>query len=195
MKTMTAEFACEIHELKMDDLPALKYFTDREIGAGYYSLQELGEIFERSWFLGRTASLVLKHKDRICGVRFSYPQGQWSQGKGSGLTPKLWPYAQSETAYFQSLFLAPEVQAAGWGVRLSQASADILRKMGARGILCHSWKESPHNSSRRYLDKMGFEMIAEHPFYWEHVNYNCPKCLKPPCQCTAQEMYLRLEIT
>jgi ribosomal protein S18 acetylase RimI-like enzyme len=189
---MTQQQAYEIHELIEDDLLQLKSFTDSEIGAGYYSAGELGEIFEKSQLGGRTASLVLKRQDQICGVRLSYPHGR-SHGKGRGLSPRSWPYPQSETAYFQSLFLAPEVQAAGWGVKLSQASAEILRKMGACGILCHSWKESPHNSSRRYLDKMGFELIAEHPLYWQHVNYNCPRCLTPPCQCTAQEMYLRLE--
>ncbi len=176
------------------DLSALKTFADREIGEGYYSDDELLDILKRSELGGQTASLVLKCEDEICGVRMSYPHGQWHRGKGSGLSENSWPYPKSQTAYFQSLFLAPKAQGSGWGVKLSQQSALILREMGAAGILCHSWKESPHNSSRRYLDKMGFELIAEHPLYWQHVNYNCTRCLQPPCQCTAQEMYLRLEI-
>ena len=85
MTEMLGAIACEIHELKMADLPELKRFTDREIGAGYYSERELIEIFERSWRQGRTASLVLKHEDRICGL----PSGSMEPGQ------RQWPHAKA----------------------------------------------------------------------------------------------------
>jgi hypothetical protein len=137
---------------------------------------------------------LLKKNKEIYGVRFTYAPGKWSHGKGNGLTAEKWPYPLEETAYFQSLFLAPLVQGSGWGGKLSHKSLGVLKKLGARGVVCHSWKESPFNSSAKYLEKMGFKVVAEHPLYWQHVTYNCTRCLKPPCQCTALEMYLDLEM-
>lgn len=188
----------KIGSLEKSDLPRLKAFTDRAIGDGYYSFHELEEIFRKS--VAETASgetvicsLVLKSHDEIVGVRFTYAPGRWSHGKGKGLNPSLWPRAFADTAYFQSLFLDERLQGQGWGVKLSLASIERLRAIGARGIVCHSWKESPGGSSSKYLEKMGFKVIAEHPLYWSEVDYNCTRCLKPPCQCTAVEMYLEID--
>lgn len=187
--------------LNEQDLDRLKEFTDRAIGAGYYSDAEIQDIFQRSTLEGARApndraksmcSFLLKDGDEILGVRFTFPPGRWSQGKGDGLTPSKWPHPLSETGYFQSLFLDDRVQGQGWGARLSKKSAEVLAAVGAKGIVCHSWKESPGGSSTKYLLKMGFHPIKEHPLYWQHVDYNCTRCLKPPCQCTAIEMYYEI---
>ena len=199
----------KIVALEYSDLKELKIFTDREIGEGYYSEKELEEIFEKSSGADRNGkplmcSLLLREEAKthkvadtlaeapgeICGTRFTYPPGKWSRGKGEGLNPSKWPRSLDQTGYFQSLFLSHGVQGHGWGAKLAYASIEVLKKAGAAGVVCHSWKESPNNSSLKYLEKMGFKKIAEHPLYWQHVNYNCTRCLKPPCQCTAVEMYL-----
>lgn len=179
--------------LMESDLVQLQEFTDREIGSGYYSPEELRDIFDRSQDRDIMCSFLLKRGGQILGVRFTYPPGKWSHGKGSGLSTQLWPHPLSQTAYFQSLFLANSVQGSGWGGKLSQTSIESLKKLSAQGIVCHSWKESPNNSSSKYLEKMGFRKLMEHPKYWQHVNYNCTRCGRPPCQCTAIEMYLDLE--
>ncbi len=184
----------KIRTLEQSDLGPLKAFTDREIGAGYYSETELSDIFRRSSKSGVMCSLLLCAADgRIEGVRFSFPPGNWSHGKGQGLNPEKWPHGLNETAYFQSLFLSANVQGHGWGGKISSASIEILKRAGAKGIACHSWKQSPHGSSTRYLQKLGFKKVAEHAEYWKEVNYNCTICLTPPCRCTAEEMYLDLE--
>ncbi len=197
--------SARIVPLEHSDLAPLKHFTDETIGAGYYSENELEEIYQKSSATGADGrlymcSLLLRDSTsgEILGVRFTYPPGKWSKGKGTGasaesrdgLNPSAWSSKIEQTAYFQSLFLSNKVQGQGWGCTLSLASIDVLRKAGARGVVCHSWKESPFNSSSKYLEKMGFKKIAEHPLYWQHVNYNCTRCLKPPCQCTAIEMFL-----
>ncbi len=182
----------EIQELKSTDLLRLKEFADLEIGAGYYSLEDLQDIFDRSQVDGKMCSFLLKKDSKIFGLRFTLPPGKWSHGKGSGLCVEKWPHALKDTAYFQSLFLARATQGEGWGSRLSIRSIEVLKELEAKGVVCHSWKQSPHNSSARYLEKMGFQAIAEHPLYWQDVDYNCTHCLKPPCQCTALEMYLDL---
>lgn len=180
--------------MKKEDISAIQRFTDREIGENYYSPEELHKVFERSQIGGVMCSLVLVDEDgEICGLRLTYPPGQWAHGKGKGLRPDQWPHLLNETAYFQSLFLSAKVQGAGWGGKLSLQALAILWEVGAKGVVTHSWKESPHNSSTRYLLKLGFVSVAEHPLYWAKLDYNCSRCLKPPCQCTAQEMYLDLE--
>ncbi|MDZ4084115.1 MAG: GNAT family N-acetyltransferase [Bdellovibrionales bacterium] len=182
----------EMVPLKEQDLERLKAFTDRAIGAGYYSEAELKDIFQRSSVNGEMCSFLLVGGDDIYGVRFTYPPGKWSHGKGEGLTPDQWPHAKADTAYFQSLFLSDTLQGQGFGSKLSEASIEVLKKVGAKGVVCHSWKESPGGSSTKYLEKMGFQKIKEHPLYWQHVDYNCTRCLKPPCQCTAIEMYYEI---
>ncbi len=183
-----------IQPLQEANLSGLRQFTDREIGAGYYSAVEIEEIFQRSQKNGVMFTLILTSQaGEILGVRITYPPGQWQKGKGQGLKPELWPHSLQDTAYFQSLFLAESIRGQGWGGNLSTAALKILKTAGTLGVVCHAWKESPQNSSARYLQKLGFTTIAEYPDYWKDVPYNCTRCLKPPCRCTAVEMYLDLE--
>lgn len=183
----------KIRPFKFNDLEAIHRFTDQEIGTGYYSKEELLDIFERSSKKNIMCSLLLEGpKGEILGVRISYPPGNWKHGKGKGLCPEKWPHAAEDTAYFQSLFISNDLQGQGWGSRISKEALLALTEVGAKGVVCHSWKESPNDSSTRYLKKLGFELIAEHPEYWKAVDYRCTKCGEPPCLCTAQEMYLNL---
>lgn len=183
----------KIRPFKYEDLGAIHSFTEQKIGAGYYSKPELLDIFERSSKNGIMCSLLLEgSQGEILGVRISYPPGKWKKGKGKGLCPEKWPHSPEETGYFQSLFLSEDLQGQGWGGRISKEALLALREVGAKGVVCHSWKESPNDSSTRYLIKLGFELIAEHAEYWKAVDYRCTRCGEPPCLCTAQEMYLDL---
>lgn len=178
--------------MRQADLAPIKRFTDNQIGDGYYSMPELEDIFRRSQKNGVVCSLVLEQDQEIFGVRISYPPGNWEKGKGRGLNPTRWPHAMDDTAYFQSLFLSEQVQGQGWGGKLSQAALELLRATGAKGVVCHAWKESPNNSSTKYLKKLNFQSVGEHPLYWKDLDYRCTRCGEPPCQCTAEEMYLDL---
>lgn len=117
----------------------------------------------------------------------SFPAGQWQKGKGQGLRNDLWKFPLESVGYFQSLFLDDSVQGKGWGAKVSQASIEALKRAGTKAIVTHAWKESPHDSSRKYLRKLGFEFVAEHPLYWNKVDYECTRCGRP-CMCTAEEM-------
>lgn len=183
-----------IRPLREADLEAVRRFTDREIGENYFSASELRDVFARSQSDGLVHSLVLVDESgEIHGVRITFPPGKWQKGKGQGLSPAKWPHPPEETAYFQSIFVSSALHGRSWGGRMSRESLRRLREAGAKGVVCHSWKESPHDSSFRYLTKLGFSLIAEYPHYWREIPYNCSRCLKPPCLCTAQEMYLDLE--
>lgn len=181
-----------IRPLRSLDIAAVKHFTDHAIGKDYYSEKELQGILTRSEKNGVMCSLVLLDENgKIHGIRITYPPGCWNHGKGKGLSPELWKIPQEETAYFQSLFIDPALTGQGWGKKLSMRSLESLRSLKARAVVCHSWKESPNDSSGRYLRALGFEVVATHPLYWKDVDYICTRCGKP-CLCTAEEMIKHL---
>lgn len=179
-----------IREFEFSDIEKVKKLADLEIGKDYYSVDELVDIQKRSSRGGVNCSFVLDLDGEIRAFRLSYPPGQWIKGKGDGLTPNKWGVPKNQMAYFQSLFIEKGYRGQGWGRKLSQESIDRLQRCGAQAVLCHSWKESPDNSSFAYLNAMGFKIVAEHPNYWKLVDYTCPRCGQP-CLCTAQEMILQ----
>lgn len=177
-----------IRAMEKNDISELKQFTDSAIGENYYSEAELQDIYEKSIFNGTQCTLVLvNEKNHIFGVRITYPPTKWQKGKGKGLSPQLWKSSMNNTAYFQSLFIEPGLANQGWGSKMSLRAIDLLKKMQTKAIVCHSWKESPDDSSGHYLRSLGFELVATHPFYWKDVDYICTRCGKP-CLCTAEEM-------
>ncbi len=182
----------EIRELEFKDIPAVKSFTDVTIGKGYFSVAELEENFKKSIAGDVMCSFVLAEGEVIYGLRLAYPPGLWTKGKGKKLRSDLWKVPQDKAAYFQSLFLADSVQGQGWGPELSAASIAAFKKLHTEAIVTHAWKESPNNSSIRYLTKQGFESVATHPEYWIDVDYECVLDGKP-CRCTAEEMILYLK--
>ena len=182
----------KIRSYTLDDLPLLKSFTDSTIDPGYYSVAELEDIYYRSQKNGCQCTLVLEDAGRcIRGVRITFPPGQWQQGKGRGLAPERWGVELKDAAYFQSLFIDPGLTGQGWGTSLSRQAIQILLKLGAKAVVTHSWKESPHDSSGRYLRGLGFCFVASYPGYWSEVASSCSRCGRP-CVCTAEEMILRL---
>ncbi len=181
-----------IRSFTLADVPEVKEFTDRVIGSNYYSTQELTEFYQQSLQNGHECTLVLEDSTgKIRGVRITFPPGQWQQGKGHGLSPQLWKFPLHQVAYFQSLFLDPPLTGQGWGKKMSLHAIGILKKLQAKAIVTHSWKQSPFDSSGKYLRGLGFKMIASHPLYWKDVHYLCPRCGQP-CLCTAEEMILTL---
>lgn len=182
----------QIRKLEHRDLSAVKVFTDKTIGENYYTLEELESCYAKSISNNIMCSFVLvDDQDNIKGFRLAYPPGQWSKGKGSKLRSDLWKVPLDKTAYFQSLFLSDEVQGQGWGPQLSAAAIAAFRELGTQAIVTHAWKESPNNSSIRYLTKQGFTSVATHPEYWIDVDYVCVRDGNP-CRCTAEEMILYL---
>ncbi|MCB0419667.1 MAG: GNAT family N-acetyltransferase [Bdellovibrionales bacterium] len=175
-------------------LAALKTFTDAQIGKDYYSLTDLQALMSLSLdSQGDCHSFTLVNSENeILGIRFTFPPGNWIKEVDFPLLKSLWNIDPYNVAYFKSLFIKPELQMQGWGSKLSHFSIDKLRSIGAKAIVCHAWVESPGNSSRRYLNKMGFQELGTHPHFWAPVDYLCSGCQTKPCLCTASEMILYL---
>ena len=176
-----------------DYIPAAVLFTDQQIGKNYYSVAEMTENQKHSVATTGeiTSFLLLDSKEQIQGLRLAYPAGNWAHGKGNRLRPDLWPFLLEESAYFQSLFITEAARGFGFGPELSQLSLALFRKLGNHGVITHCWKESPENTSLKYLLKFGFKTVIEHPLYWVDVDYVCTRDGKQ-CRCTAIEMSYQL---
>lgn len=174
------------------DVKAIKDFTDQNIGKHYFSESEIEEILDLSEVNGKSVSFICEVEGELAGVRLTYAPGTWLEKKGRGLTPKMWKVSSENTGYFKSLFVGAKFQQMGIGKQLSGKSIEVLRELGAEAILCHSWLESPGNSSQKYLMHMGFEAVTDHPRHWYPIDYECVRCAPEKCICTAREMILYL---
>ncbi len=185
--------SAHIRELMREDLENVRRFADINIGQNYFSSEKLEKIYEASLKDGHSCSYVIADGRGIQGIRLTCQPGQWLERHHSQSPhPELWKVPLSTAAYFQSLFISEEFQALGWGRRLSLASIESLRMSNAKAVVCHSWDESPGNSSRKYLDRLGFEAVISIPHFWQELDYDCSGCRKRPCVCNATEMVLYL---
>jgi ribosomal protein S18 acetylase RimI-like enzyme len=182
----------KLKSLELADVPEIKEFTDQWIGHNYYGVEELERYIESSRLFELNASLGIWKEGKLQGIRISLAPGRYKEFIKSGLTASAWPCGPKQMAYFKSLFVAKDSQGLGLGSLLSKESLKILEKMGAGGVLCHSWLESPGNSSQIYLKKFGFQEINRHEKYWYPIDYDCTRCSPKRCVCTASEMVLDL---
>ncbi|MFT6071055.1 MAG: putative N-acetyltransferase YhbS [Bacteriovoracaceae bacterium] len=169
--------------LSEDDIDDVITFFDKWSGKNYYKRPEMKSIVERS----KGASFVARVGETIAGVRLTHAPGDWLE-EYTQVTPEKWKIQRSEMAYFKSLFVSSEFQKMGIGKSLSNKSIEVLKDLGARGILCHSWLESPGNSSQIYLQNMGFEPVAHHERFWYDIPYECIRCKPSRCVCVGVEM-------
>lgn len=186
-----------IRSMLTTDAPRVAALADRLVGVDYYPPSLVLEYIERATIASPdlpgavTTAYVAERGDTLLAFRFVIPPGRWLEGRGRGQTPDGWPGGPQSAAYFQSCFVDHDCMGQGIGGRLAARGLADLRSLGARAVVAHSWKESPHNSSFRYLTRLGFEPIAEHVEYWREVDYRCIRCGRP-CVCTAIEMVLDL---
>lgn len=174
----------KIKELSINELDTVKQFSDKWIGNNYYSLEDLKKVIH----LSDNTSFCAWDKSKLVGIRLTYSIGKWIQSFSHGLTLNKWNINQGKCAYFKSLFIHPEYQNQKIGKRLSTESIQALKKKEAKAIICHSWLESPNNSSLTYLNSFGFTEINRHKNFWSENQYECTRCRTDTCKCTAVEM-------
>lgn len=182
----------ELMELSPQDLHEVKKFCDREIGHNYFSIEDLILVLERSSKNDHVSSFLAKNsKSEIVAVRLTFAPGTWPIDLDK-TTPELWQVDVQDVGYFKSMFIHKDYQGSGLGGKISNASLKILKHQGAKAVVCHCTLDSPYNSSRRYLEKLGFVPLREFPHFWSSIDYHCAHCLQRPCECTALEMILYL---
>ncbi len=188
--------AVVVREMRAEDADEVAALADVVVGPGYYPtptvLEYLGRSTRGETVCAHVARVVTdRGEGALVGFRFALPPGAWSSGRGRGLTPARWPAPLDRCGYFQSSYVAFDHMGQGLGRRMAQRALTALRSLGAEAVVTHSWKESPHGSSFRYLSRLGFRPVAEHADYWAEVDYVC-WLDGQPCRCTAIEMVLDL---
>lgn len=164
-------------------------FTDLNIGAGYYRKKDVETLIARNQPIN-TSFLLIDEAGQIRGVRVSFPPGKWIDLVGpERLFLSLWGHAPEKVGYFKSLFVDKNLQGQGWGPKLSGLAIQQMKTAGAQAVVTHSWKESPNNSSTRYLESIGFKVLGMQGNFWAKVDYLCTGCNVKPCTCSADEMY------
>ena len=194
---MITDTKVEIRTMAAGDAQEVSALADVLIGLGYYPPDLVLTYLERSrsgedYFSWVALDPSIGPSGKIIAFRFVFPPGRWEHGRGKGLSPKDWPSPLSHAAYFQSCFVDHAYMGLGIGGALAKVAIRKLQEQGAGCVIAHSWKESPHGSSFRYLSKMGFTAVNEHSKYWAEVDYICPRD-GYPCHCTAIEMVLDLK--
>jgi len=192
---MTQLDGLKLIDLKFEHIPEILVFADEYIGPRYYDESSLKEILSlsKNGLPSTCLGLLDESSGKIVALRISFPPGTWMEHYCEGTLKENWGFPENEVGYFKSLFLAPKFRGRGLGPFLSETATDRMKAHGAKAILVHSWKESPHNASLRYLTKMGFNVVGEHPLYWNKVDYDCAGCKVFPCTCTAVEMILEID--
>ncbi len=168
--------------------PKVVSLADAVLGLNYITLEDLNNNFSKKNETNAQCSFVLTSLDRskLFGFRLTFAPNFWPQSLiDKSLTPSQ---DLSQVAYFKTIVVDPALQGQGWGPKLTSASTQSLKKMGANAIICHSWKESPNNSSTKYLQKMGFSPVGEVKNFWQDKDYDCVLCHPLKCFCTAIEM-------
>lgn len=176
----------EIQTLKQEHIPEIIQFSNKWIGKNYYTAKDLQEIIEGSG--DESCSFIVIDKGNLAAIRLSYAPGLWPEKLMKKCSPRLWKVSEQEAGYFKSLFIHGDYQGKGLGSKLSEMSVKKMQQQGAKAVVCHSWLESPGNSSQKYLLKFGMEVVVDHPNFWEDVDYLCSGCEVKPCICTAREM-------
>ena len=173
------------HEIKF-----LK-FTDTFIGTNYFNKKNFKKQITLSTFNQLNSSFILLDNNKIIGIRITYAPGKWANEIPTQFIQNT-NINLNKVAYFKSLFIDSKYQKQGLGPFLSQKSIAVIKKMGGTHILSHSWKESPNNSSVRYLEKNGFKNLGEIKNFWKNIDYMCTGCNINPCTCTSVEMLLEI---
>lgn len=167
-------------------------FTNQYIGNNYFSEEDLEKILKFSTLKTLNSSLLALQDTELIGVRLTYMPGLWVSNPDLTIAPDLWQVDKERVGYFKSLFVKPQYQSQGVGVKLSSTSLAILKKVKTQAVVTHSWVESPNNSSLNYLTKMGFKEVRDIKNAWSHIDYDCVRCTPKRCYCTAKEMILKL---
>lgn len=183
----------KIRPLSFEDFNKVIDFANEYIGKNYFSQKDLERILQLSSKNNQVSSLLAFAGENLVAIRLSFMPGNWQVDDAMEIREDLWPYSLQEMGYFKSLFVSSELQGKGLGIKLSRKSLEILKSQGAKGVVTHSWMQSPGNSSYKYLKKLGFEDIRDVPNAWSHIDYDCVVCAPSRCYCSAKEMVLKLE--
>lgn len=192
---MTFMSPYHLRPMKTGDFPDICRLSDAAFGESYITTAEL----QRQWPLmnsgGETASFVLvSDKDEILGFRITFLPGTWfGEKEGGKCLSDQWPVPQRVVGYFKTAYVDDSLRGQGWGRKMAEKALSVIKQLGGKAVVTHSWNESPGDSSGKYLRALGFDAVGRIPGFWGEAEYDCVECNNKPCTCTATEMILELK--
>lgn len=186
-------FALDVKIVKVgqDNLGLVRAYSEAKIGRGYYSDRFYQRLLEGPY--GQASYCLMDSRGNIRGMRLTLGPGQWLddfEDRPLGVRQRFPRY--EKLAYFKTIYVDSDLTGQGLGGQLSRKSLEFLKSTDCLGVVTHSVINfSPHGSSEKYLKKLGFVPLVDHPSYWKHIpNLHCHICDSEPCACDAREMLL-----
>ena len=179
--------------LNSTDFPSLVQLSDSVFGKGYYTENSFLKIKDLLTENNRTASWVAEKDSLLVGFRIVFLPGSWLKHSAFKKSLKeFWGCSPDKTAYFKTVCIHKDFRRKKIGSQLANLAIQDLKSLHCKAIVTHSWDESYDNSSRQYLNSVGFKEVGPIPNFWHEEVYDCDVCQSKPCVCNATEMILRL---
>ena len=183
----------QFYPLDQSFLAPLNLLSDEVFGRDYLLQIGVEDDWEKIAQLVNPISFCVVKGGGLCAARISYPPGQWSHLSAFKKSqPELWPFSPEDVGYFKLSMVHPAHRKKGLGKDMANFAIAGMRSMGAKGVVTHSWNQSPGGASAQYVSRLGFEKVAETEGFWSEYAYDCNECQNDPCLCTASEMFLKL---
>lgn len=91
--------------------------------------------------------------------------------------------------FLKTVCVEPDFQGRGVATALIKECLNNLVTLGAETLICIAWKRPDGVSIGGILSKLGFHEWITLDKFWaeesESLNYSCPVCGDPPCNCSA----------
>jgi ribosomal protein S18 acetylase RimI-like enzyme len=185
-------------------------------GDNYLDINQIKDIYERSWSnnmnaswvallpslqTSSTTSEVQKNNTKrhtpdgyLVGFRLTIAPSNWQADKWC--TPELWGHPPEQVCYFKCNTVDEIMRGQGVGSSLLSKSIESARAQNALAGVAHIWMQSPQNSAFEYFKASGGKLVKEHPNKWQihsiEDGYDCPVC-ENVCYCVASEMIIHFE--
>jgi ribosomal protein S18 acetylase RimI-like enzyme len=178
-----------IRPISVFDIQKIVDFADQWIAENYYKKSQLRALLMKGVREDVNASFVALDKNKIIGFGLAFAPSEWiTQDDEFNLSSHLWNVPSDDVAYLKNLVVDKNYQGLGIGRAILDKTTQAVKDMGAKAIVCHSWVESPKNTSRKYFDKMNFKPVNLHDNFWYFKDYICAKYSPRKCDCSACEM-------
>jgi len=98
-------------------------------------------------------------------------------------------------SYLKTLIIDPDLQWRGKWKYILDILLQNAKKSWDKQVLLHTWVESPNNSSRRFFEKHGANIVKTYHKKWYQDSIDngwiCTRCWNP-CECSSVEMIIDL---
>ncbi len=183
-----------IRTISKRDIDKILTIADEEFGAGYLGADKLNQ------FLHQDKRVAL-------GVYLEGHQAGYALAGVYAIDEFLNGFDDSQRGYLKNLdkhqtigfrhqtAVNRKYQSRGTGIKLFDATNQWLESKDPDVLVSVVWQKNVTNRVEKLLERNGFVLQEAIPGFWSEDSlskqYNCQRCGKPPCRCTAK-VYLKI---